>query len=67
MKNADVTIYNALGEKIYSTILPHPDSYWDPKGALNEINLEGQPAGLYLYRVVAENGELIGNGKFIIE
>jgi len=51
-----------LGEKIYSTILQP-----NPKGALNEINLKGQPTGLYLYRVVAEKGELIGNGKFIIE
>jgi N-acetylneuraminic acid mutarotase len=61
-----VGVYNVLGEEVYSKALqPHPDSYRDPKGALNEINLSGQPSGVYFYRVY-NSGELMGSGKLVI-
>lgn len=57
--NNTVEIYNVLGEKIYSqfNILHYPFS----------INLSGQPQGVYLYRVISANGELVGEGKIVIE
>jgi uncharacterized repeat protein (TIGR03803 family) len=55
-----IEVFNVLGEKVYT--LPQT-----PKGALNTINLSGQPSGVYLYRVVAEDGSLVGEGKLIIQ
>lgn len=56
---SSVEIYNMLGEKVYfqSNI---------QNSAFN-INLSNQPNGIYLYRVTDESGNLIGNGKFIIQ
>ena len=62
-----IEIYNMMGERIYHSFLPHPDSYRDTKGALKQINLSGQPNGIYLYRVVTTDGKLVGDGKFVIE
>jgi len=53
-----VEIYNVLGEKIRS---------FEVSGQNNEIDLSNQTNGVYLYRVVAENGELVGEGKLIIQ
>jgi hypothetical protein len=62
-EKCSIEIYNILGEKVLTeTLLPQT-----PKGALNEINLTGQPNGLYLYRVLTEDGSLVGEGKVIIE
>jgi uncharacterized repeat protein (TIGR03803 family) len=57
-----VEVYNMLGEKVYSSILPQI-----PVGALNRIDLSNQPNGIYLYRVIANTGELMGEGKMIIQ
>jgi photosystem II stability/assembly factor-like uncharacterized protein len=60
-----IEVYNVLGEKVYASP-PAPS----PKGEGNgrsEVNLSGQPAGVYLYKVNSEKGELIGEGKLIIE
>jgi hypothetical protein len=57
-----VEIYNMLGEKVYSAILPQT-----PEGALNKIDLSNQPNGIYLYRVISEDGSLVGEGKLIIQ
>jgi hypothetical protein len=51
-------IYNILGENVMSFILT---------GKTNQIDLTAQPEGIYLYRVIAENGALIGQGKLIIQ
>jgi len=56
-----VEVYNMLGERVYAAPLPQT-----PKGALNTIDLSNQPSGIYLYRVMAEDGSLIGNGKLVI-
>jgi hypothetical protein len=33
----------------------------------NLIDLSNQPSGLYLFRIIDENGSVISNGKFVIE
>jgi len=54
---AQVEVYNMLGQSIYRSNLNPINTY---------INLSGQPAGVYLYRIVSEYGEYIANGKLII-
>lgn len=54
-----VEIYNMLGEKVYFQSNIQNSTF--------NINLSNQPNGIYLYRVTDESGNLIGNGKFIIQ
>ncbi len=59
----NLEVYNTLGQKVYSSILP-------PSGGgsvVYPLNLSSQPNGVYLYRVLDENGSLEGDGKLIIE
>ncbi|HXB12641.1 MAG TPA: T9SS type A sorting domain-containing protein [Bacteroidia bacterium] len=58
--NGTVEIYNLQGEKIYSKPLCSANY------ALS-INLFSQPNGVYLYRVVTDNGQLISKGKLVIQ
>jgi len=53
-----VEIYNVLGEKVYSqfSIFNAPLS----------IDLRTSPNGIYLYRVINDDGSLAGEGKLII-
>ena len=55
----NVKIYNVLGEQVYSQ-----SNIQNP--AFN-INLSNQPNGVYLYRVLNEGGNLIGEGKITIQ
>ena len=55
-----IKVYNVFGELILNETLHHTQGY-------NPINLTGQPNGIYLYRVIANSGELIGEGKLIIQ
>lgn len=57
-----VEVYNLLGKKVYSEILK-PQT---PKGALNQIDLSSQPAGIYIYRVINDDGTS-ASGKIVIE
>jgi hypothetical protein len=52
-------IYNVLGEKIYTQpfILHFPVI----------LNLSNEPSGIYFYRAIEENGNLLGDGKFVIQ
>jgi len=54
-----VEIYNVLGEKVYNATVKQVQSD-------NSINLSSQPNGVYFYRAMTENGELIGEGKLIV-
>jgi len=56
---SSIEIYNILGEKVYSQF----STFNSPLS----INLSAQPSGVYLYRIVSETGELIGQGKLIIQ
>jgi len=47
-----------LGEKVYQSTT-NSDNI--------QINLSGQSQGIYLYRVISENGNLLGEGKVIIQ
>jgi len=54
-----IEVYNVLGEKVYSQFNIQNPTF--------NINLSSQPGGVYLYRVIANSGELIGEGKVIIQ
>jgi len=53
-----IEIYNVLGQQVYQSNINSDNT---------EINLNGQPNGVYLYRVIANTGALIGEGKLVIE
>ena len=53
-------VYNVLGEQVLTETLRSTQGD-------NTIDLSYQPNGVYLYRVIANNGELIGEGKLIIQ
>ena len=56
-----VEIYNVLGEKVYSGNLPVGGQ------EDNTIDLRNQPSGVYFYRVLEENGNLLGEAKLVIQ
>lgn len=56
--NNEVKIYNVLGQQVYRANINSDNT---------QINLSGQPQGIYLYRVITETGELIGEGKVVKE
>ncbi|HTA27864.1 MAG TPA: T9SS type A sorting domain-containing protein [Bacteroidia bacterium] len=57
--NSTIEIYNILGEKVFTEPLSSQNK--------NAIKMGSQPSGVYLYRVISENGSLIGEGKFVIQ
>ena len=59
LKMKNIEVFNVLGEKVYSQFTTHHSPF--------TIDLSGQPDGIYLYRVVAEDGGFIGEGKLIIQ
>src|SRR6185312_16298136 len=58
--NNIVEVYNILGEKVYSHQFLISNSQF-------LINLSNQSSGIYLYRVITETGDLIGEGKVVIQ
>ena len=56
--SATIEIYNVLGERVKSEEL---------SAKSEEIDLTNQPSGIYFYRVLNENGSVLGSGKVIIE
>jgi len=59
LANSYIEIYNVLGEKVYSQSKTNNSQL--------TINLNNQPNGVYLYRIITETGDLIGEGKIAIE
>jgi len=57
---SSVEIYNVLGEKVFTRDLS------TIKGA-NTININNQPNGVYLYRVISDSGDLLGEGKITLQ
>jgi trimeric autotransporter adhesin len=53
-----VEVFNYLGENIYQSKINSGNT---------EINLQNQSDGIYLYRVIEESGELVGEGKIVVE
>jgi uncharacterized repeat protein (TIGR03803 family) len=54
-----IEIYNVLGEQVYSQFNIQNPTF--------NINLSGQLNGIYLYRIKSNSGELIGEGKIVIQ
>jgi hypothetical protein len=55
-----IEAYNILGERVYSQILNFQNSTL-------EINLSGEPSGIYLYRIVDNDSKLLASGKIAIQ
>lgn len=55
---SSIEVFNMIGEKVYDGILPQTlsASQAGPKGALKQIDLSNQPNGVYLLKVVGEDG-----------
>jgi hypothetical protein len=53
-------IYNMLGEKIYAQSLSQVQD-------ITTLNLNNQPSGIYLFRVITKNGDMVSEGKFVIQ
>ncbi len=63
-----VEIYNVLGEKVLKQILRSTQPARTGTGGDDKvIDLTNQPNGIYLYRVISDTGNLIGEGKVIIQ
>jgi len=56
---SSVEIYNILGEKVFTRSLS------TTKGT-NTISVN-QPNGVYLYRIISDNGDLLGEGRISIQ
>jgi len=58
---ANVRIYNVLGEEKYAArqTLNNQGNF--------QMNMSKEPDGIYLYKVLDENGKLIGSGRFVKE
>jgi len=50
-------VYNMFGENIYNTQF---------NTSTTQIDLSGRPTGVYMFRVVNENGKAVGSGKLMI-
>ena len=57
--SANIEVYNVLGQQVYSKQAVISNSQF-----VIELN---QPSGVYLYRVIANSGEVIGEGKLVIQ
>ena len=55
-----IEIFNVLGEQVYNETLKKAQDD-------NVINISKQPAGIYFYRVITEDGSFIGEGKLILQ
>ncbi|HWY97583.1 MAG TPA: phospholipase D-like domain-containing protein [Bacteroidia bacterium] len=53
-----VEIYNMIGQKIYGACTTSNTMHLD---------LSKNPAGIYLYRILAENGQFVSTGKLVIQ
>jgi uncharacterized repeat protein (TIGR03803 family) len=53
-----VEVYNTMGQEIYTGALDLGS---------NTIELNSKANGVYLYRVVSENGNLVGQGKLVVQ
>jgi uncharacterized repeat protein (TIGR03803 family) len=53
-----IEIYNMLGENVYASSL---------NSSTTPIDMSNNPSGIYLYRVIAETGGLLSEGKFVIQ
>ncbi len=57
LKMKNIEVYNVLGKKVKSEEL---------RAKSEEIDMSNQPNGVYFYRVLNDDGTLIGEGKIIV-
>jgi len=55
-----IEIYNVFGKRVYAATLKQVQGD-------NSIDMSTQPNGIYFYRVLNEDGGLIGDGKLMVE
>jgi hypothetical protein len=60
LSKAEIIIYDIFGREIYSETLNQVEGN-------DRIDISSQSSGVYLYRVISENGEQLGEGKVIIQ
>jgi hypothetical protein len=53
-----IEVYNMLGEKVCTSAITQ---------STTQIRLNNSCKGVYLYRILLENGNLLGDGKFVVE
>jgi hypothetical protein len=53
-----VIIYNSLGQEVFTAPLNMDNT---------AVNLTGKSTGIYFYRVLSQDGNLIGEGKLVVE
>jgi len=52
-----IVVYNMIGQEVYTGEL---------NSGNNQVNMLGQTTGMYLYQVLAEDGNLVSTGKMLI-
>ncbi|HXB13428.1 MAG TPA: choice-of-anchor tandem repeat GloVer-containing protein [Bacteroidia bacterium] len=67
MTNSSIEVYNMLGEKIYSKQFFPQGSIRTTLNSQLSIDISNNANGIYLYRVTSNSGELMGEGKLIIQ
>lgn len=58
VNNNYIQVYDVLGQQVYQSSVNTNNM---------QINVSGQSQGLYFYRVVTETGELVGEGKIVLQ
>lgn len=59
-KASTLSVYNAMGQAIYSSQL-------SANSSASAVDMSNAPAGVYFYRVVTQNGDLVNQGKIVIQ
>jgi hypothetical protein len=55
----NIEVYNVMGQKVLAETLRYPQGD-------NAIDISSQPSGIYLYRILNTDGELLGSGKVVV-
>jgi len=62
----NVEVYSMLGQQVYFNSIPIAIGI-NIQHSTFDIDLSSQPDGVYLYRVITQDGSLVGEGKLVIE
>ncbi len=67
-EECSVEVYNIMGQKVtFGMLKPVKQVQGGQVQHDYTLDLSTQPSGVYFYRVLAETGELVGEGKVVIE
>ena len=58
MANSQLEVYNVLGEEVFTSSL---------NAGLNNVNLGDNAPGIYLYRILSTDGNLVTTGRVIVK